>query len=196
MHIRSFALPSHCVHLVFAATGLLLFPPDRIEPVLAQSAPKSDSVALANFRLTMPTVRKLTLAMENMSAAIKSDPGIAKEAEANKTSANASLDDMAASIDRVPPMKRAIEKAGLTPREYMLAQLALFQAGMIASVMEQQKTKEIPAGFSKANVEFVLANKKEIDQLGARMQQLSKEHSDDESQPESGDAAAEEDTAQ
>jgi hypothetical protein len=83
------------------------------------------------------------------------------------------LDDMAKQFDRIPEMKQAIVKSGLTPRQYMLATMAMVQAGMSAAVMGipgADKSKIAPA--VQANIAFMKAHKTEMDRMQARAKEI------------------------
>ena len=75
-----------------------------------------------------------------------------------------SLDEAVSRIDAIPGTKAAITSAGMSTREYMVFSLALFQSGMAAWALSQPGGK-LPAGVSKANVDFYSAHEAELQAL-------------------------------
>jgi hypothetical protein len=70
-----------------------------------------------------------------------------------------SLSEMVARIAAEPRVSGALKRAGLAVREAAVMQLALFQAGFAASMLESGTIKEIPKDVNAANVKFYQANK-------------------------------------
>ncbi len=82
------------------------------------------------------------------------------------------LTDMASRIERVPAAAAAVRKAGMTPREFATAQLALFQSMMAYGFSKAGTIKELPAGVSKENVEFLRTHEEEIKALTAEWEKF------------------------
>ena len=178
--------------LALSATVLALLALPSLAP--AARAQSADEKALASYRLTMPTIRKLVAVQEKIMevAASPDAKKWAKELE-RQSSGNATIAELSAAYDRVPPLKQAIASSGLSTREYVTAFFSFFQAAMMVSVQEyaqQQGSKEaapLPAGVSKENVELVRQNKAEIDQISKRLQEMQKKmNALEESEDESG----------
>lgn len=160
--------------------------PAPAKPAASQSASGSSSMdadtrAISNYRLTIGTVRKMAQVQENMYAIAKANPGLkAKYAALEKQQENEpepkTIDEMVKRFDRVPEMKQAIVKAGLTPREYFLATFAAFQAGMTMAVMEMPgASKTPPPGAVAENIAFLKANKAEFDRMQVRSREIERE---------------------
>jgi hypothetical protein len=91
---------------------------------------------------------------------------------------------MAKRFDRIPEMKQAIVKSGLTPRQYMLATMAMLQAGMSAAALEipgADKSKIAPG--VQANIAFMKAHKTEMDRMQARAKEIEKLSQPNEDEP-------------
>jgi hypothetical protein len=93
-------------------------------------------------------------------------------AEADMTDAK-SLSDMAAQIEKFPPMAKGLRAAGMTPREYATFMLAMIQASMVAGFQKSGMMKEIPREVNPENVKFILAHEKELQALQKEMQALN-----------------------
>src|SRR5688500_1943427 len=161
--------------------------PAASKPAAAQQASSgsssmdADTRAISNYRLTIGTIRKMAQVQENMYAIAKANPGLkAKYAALEKQQENEpepkTIDEMVKRFDRVPEMKQAIVKAGLTPREYFLATFAAFQAGMTMAVMEMPgASKTPPPGAVAENIAFLKANKAEFDRMQVRSREIERE---------------------
>jgi hypothetical protein len=149
-------------------------------PLHAQgaSASDADTKAIENFRLTMPVINQMAQVQENMYATVKAHPELAqKYADQNDDDRDdaKSIDDMAKKLDRVPEFKAAVIKAGFTPRSYMIATMATFQAAMASAVLDMpgaDKSK-IPAN-ARANAAFLKAHTAEMQKLQMRSMELQK----------------------
>jgi hypothetical protein len=122
----------------------------------AQTSADRDRKAYSSYRLTMPTYKKYLAAMVNMAQAGSRNPKVLDAMEASGSLTN---DQLVARLNGVPEARRAITGAGLTTRDYVLAQGALLQAGMAHGTMKQLKISPDSAiktfGVSRANLEFV-----------------------------------------
>ncbi len=78
-----------------------------------------------------------------------------------------SLGQIAARMEAIPQVAAALKTVGLTAREVATMQLAFFQAGFAASMLESGTIKEIPKEVNADNVKFLQANKAEITKLTA-----------------------------
>lgn len=84
------------------------------------------------------------------------------------------LDDMAAQIQKFPPLARALKSEGVSAKEYATFSLALFQAAFAAGAQKSGMLKELPAGINAENVKFVQEHEAEIKKLQEEMQSLGK----------------------
>lgn len=153
----------------------------RPAPAPASSSMDADTRAISSYRLTIGTIRKMAQVQENMYAIAKANPGLraryaALEKEQENEPEATTIDEMVKRFDRVPEMKQAIVKAGLTPREYFLATFAAFQAGMTMAVMEMPGASKTPLpGAVAENIAFLKANKAEFDRMQVRSREIERE---------------------
>jgi hypothetical protein len=85
-----------------------------------------------------------------------------------------SLDEMEANIRKSPIVSRALQQAGLTPREYGTFMMAMIQASMVAGFKKAGMLKELPAGVNPDNVKFVEAHEAELKAMQAEFERLAK----------------------
>jgi hypothetical protein len=137
----------------------------------AQKPGDKDLRAISAYTFTLPKYKQLMSAMLNLGKAAQRNP---KMAEALEDSGNLTLDQMVARYSAVAPVKQAIADAGLTPREFAVAQGAMIHAGMSYGIMKQYKLSpdsvSKSTGVSKANLEFFRTNEAEIERMGKEMQ--------------------------
>lgn len=166
-------------------------------PASAQKPGDKDLKAISAYTLTMPKYKQLMAAMLNLGKAAQREP---KLAETFHDSGNLTIDQMVARFSAVAPVKQAIADAGMTPREFAVAQGAMLQAGMSYGLMKQLKLSpdsiSRTTGVSKANLEFMQANEAEIERMGKELQaQMPQENPSDgegeDAASEDGDSTAE-----
>jgi len=149
--------------------------------LLSSSAVRADSRAdeaqIENYRLTMPVVKKMAQVQENVYAAIKKDPSLAAKYDTGVHDvSDESLDSMVKKMDSMPEVREAIAKVGLTTREYLIATLAMFEAGMAGAMQHNQvgNTGRLPAGV-RANMKFMEENRAAFAELQKRSQEIERE---------------------
>lgn len=158
-------------------------------PALAQkpvskaqdAAAKADARAIERYRLTPALLTKISKVQDNIYAMLKADPTLAKKYANMKDDDDENgedaqtIDEMAKKLNSVPELKRAIAKAGLTSREYMIASLAMFQASMATALAEMPGAdKSAITPTVKANMAFLKAHKAEMDRMNARALEIQK----------------------
>ena len=84
------------------------------------------------------------------------------------------LDEMAVQAKKIPGLAAALQREGLTTRDYSKCMMALVQAGLAAGLQKSGMLKEIPAGTNPANVKFVLDHQAELQKMQEKWQGLSK----------------------
>lgn len=169
-------------------------------PLAAQN--DADVKAIESFRLTVPVLNRMAQVQENMYATVKAHPELAKkyaddkEDDGDEEDAK-TLDDMARRLDKVPEFKAALIKAGFTPRGYMVATMAMFQAAMTAAVLDMPGAdRSKVSANTMANVAFLKAHAAEMQKMQARskeIEKLMKPHADEsddssESEPDTSDS--------
>lgn len=164
----------------------------------AQKWNERDRAELNAFKLTMERLNQVDRVMEAMARRIESDPAMQakikrqnaieagevepteqeaaemEKEEAEEANAGDSLDAMERKFTQLPHFAEAIRAGGLTPREFALTQLALFQAAFAHAMKKQGYLKEVPKEIPAHQVEFVAQHEKEIEALSKKWQDLNK----------------------
>ena len=148
-------------------------------PLAAQDVQSdADMKAIESFHLTMPVMNKMAQVQENMFATVKAHPELAKKYANQKDDDDEdakSIDDMAKKLDRVPEFKAAVIKAGFTPREYMIASMATFQAAMTSAVLDMPGAdKSRVSANAKANAAFLKAHAADFQKLQLRANEIQR----------------------
>lgn len=133
------------------------------------SSADADLRDVARYELTMDKVDKYLAATRNMALATKDLTPAQRERLEASGDANASLDDFAAQMEREPIARGAIERAGLSTREFATLTMAYLQAGMADAVLQMRPdiknadsiAREMKA--NPANIRFVRDNKVALD---------------------------------
>lgn len=137
----------------------------------AASQGAEDLVEIGDYRLTMDKLDKWFAAQRNFMMKAKSMSESEKAAFASQNeamgNANASIDDMARSVESIPMYRQAVREAGLSPREYALVMMSFVQTGMAAGVaaMSPNANQDSLIRAMQANpenVKFYRANEAEI----------------------------------
>lgn len=158
-------------------------------PLAAQN--DADMKAIESFRLTVPVLNRMAQVQENMYATVKAHPELAKKYADDKDDDEEdakTLDDMARRLDKVPEFKAALIKAGFTPRGYMVATMALFQAAMTSAVLDMPGAdRSKVSANTMANVTFLKAHAAEMQRMQVRAKEidkLTKQQSGESEEPE------------
>lgn len=160
------------------STAIAATPPAlRAQSPAQRARDASDMKTLAAYRLTMPAVRKLAAAYENMIL-LAADSALARRVQRDRDNhpaeSAASIEDMAELFGRHAPIRAAITRAGLTPREFTVANLSLMQSTMVVGYSDLAKARgqpfnEAASGASPANLAFVRENRAEIEVVMATL---------------------------
>jgi len=84
------------------------------------------------------------------------------------------IGQMAAKVEKYPPMMAGLRSAGLTAREYAKFMMAVLQAGLTAGLQKSGALKEIPPGTNPANVKFMLDHEADFQKMQAAWAGLEK----------------------
>jgi hypothetical protein len=86
------------------------------------------------------------------------------------------LSDMEAAVRKQPALAAAIQKQGMSPRDFVKFALALFQAMMIHEMQKSGYIKDIPkemaSSVNAANIKFVATHEAKIQQIMKELQAL------------------------
>lgn len=84
------------------------------------------------------------------------------------------LSDMEAQIRKFPPMQQALQREGMSPRDYSKFWLAFMQASFAHGMQKAGMLKQIPADINAENVKFVAEHEAEIAALTKELEGLGK----------------------
>jgi hypothetical protein len=123
------------------------------------AAQDRDAQEVASYTMTDAGLAKYTKATKSLAALPGSKPG-----DCDTGDDSMSLTEMVAALDGVPGAKGAIQSAGMTTREYVVFSWSILHNGLAAWAISQPGGK-LPAGTSKANVDFYQKHEAELQQL-------------------------------
>lgn len=109
--------------------------------------------------LTMERVRQWNQALKNLAYAVAGDTALVR---AVRPSPGEPMSAVAARLDSFPALQQAVQRAGLSPRDYMTINTALFRALVTSYALEEGRIDALPAGESAADVRFVQQHGQEI----------------------------------
>jgi hypothetical protein len=148
-------------------------------PSMAVAARPADAgawndAALQRFRLSTDEVAKATQASRNLAQLNTTDPQLLQRLDHDAPLDDAkSIQEMADRLDKIPQVRRAIESAGISTRDYVLVLFTVTQVAVANVYAQQGKMKELPANISRANVAFATAHATEMARLQQAMEQMS-----------------------
>jgi hypothetical protein len=145
-----------------AAIAALMLTPAivRAQPATAarRAAAAQDARTQAGYRLSMTDMQRFAATMQEIGLAIEANPAL----EARFTSsADESVDQIAARLGGVAQFRPAFAKTGMTPRQFALTQYTFLGAGMALGAPKGGRTPEqlaVQMGIDPANVAFMRAN--------------------------------------
>ena len=83
------------------------------------------------------------------------------------------LSEMEQGIRKIPALARALEREGLSPRDYSKFMLAMLQAGMVHGLSQGKVDySKLPPGVSAENVKFIEEHKAELEALQTEFSSL------------------------
>ena len=127
------------------------------------AAQDRDAQEVTSYVLTDAGLAKYARATKNMAAL----PAQASNAcDEEESSDSQSLDQVVAKFNATPGFRAAIQSGGMTTREYVVFFMSVFHNGMAAWALTQPGG-QLPAGTSKANVDFYNKHATELEELGA-----------------------------
>lgn len=137
---------------------------------LAQA--QDDSLDPRDFRLNMELVRAYVQANENVFAVLQNDPTLLEghEEGGEDLGSEPELRSMIEKVESTPPVREAIERAGLSVREYALTNATLIPAFITLHVQNSGLGDgSMFDWISNDHIRFVEAN---ADAIGASFQRL------------------------
>lgn len=117
---------------------------------------------------------ELTEAEQERLAALEEEKERLEESSELNLGSATSLDEMEASVKKMPVVANALARAGLSPREYGTFMMAMIQASMVAGFKKAGMIKEVPRDVNPDNVKFVEEHEAELKAMQAEFEALSK----------------------
>jgi hypothetical protein len=77
------------------------------------------------------------------------------------------LNEMAAAVQKFPPLMNALQREGLSAREFSKFMLGMIQAGFAAGMQKAGLLKTTPEGTNPANIKWVLEHEAELQKMQA-----------------------------
>lgn len=125
----------------------------------AASAPPAGPVtpqALNSYQLTLPKLRMLAQAGQNMAALQARRPEVRDSMRIPTMDPNL----LYQKLNSIPDAREAVTRAGFTPEEYVVVMAALLQATVVHEMRTRGQTP--PGNFNERNAKFVGDNWEEI----------------------------------
>jgi hypothetical protein len=130
-------------------------------PASAQAQVARDTQEINSYVLTDAGLARYAKAVQALGALSKQGSG---DCEDSDDDSSKSLDQMVAKLNSRPGVKAALQGAGMTPREYIVFSMSIFQTGMATWALGQPGGK-LPPGLSMANVNFYRKNEAAMSRL-------------------------------
>jgi hypothetical protein len=127
----------------------------------AQNNVDADTREVLAYTLTEAGLAKYSQATRNLAALPDGAPGACDD-----ETGEGSIAEMVAALNAWPGGANAIRSAGLTTREYIVFTWSLLHNAM-AGWAASEPGGSLPAGVSRANVDFVKKHEADLQQLGA-----------------------------
>jgi hypothetical protein len=159
-------------------------------PAAAATASSGDEDLrdISSFELTMPRIEKYFQSMRNLALATK-DMSPEERDRLDMDASDASLDEYVRKLESDPVIRKAIDDADSTPREFALTMMASLQAGMAAAVIDMRPNDDADSlaremKASMKNIKFMREHRAEMEarqkELEAELKRLGVDTSDDE----------------
>lgn len=143
-------------------------------PAAMRGLDAADEAALAHFRLTTDNLAKATQASRNIAQLGATDPRLLKRLDQESPLSDAqTLQQAADRLAGIPQVRRAIQRAGLSPRDYILVSFTIADAAMANAYARAGRTQASPPAIAKDNLDFVAAHQPEVRQFMKAVQSMS-----------------------
>lgn len=118
---------------------------------------------------------ELTAAEEKRVAALEARKAELEEATDNPLGGDArTLSEMETRIRNYPPMAQALQREGMTPREYAKFWLTFLQAAFAHGFQKSGMLKELPPDVHPENVKFIVQHQAEITAMQKEFEALGR----------------------
>ena len=135
-------------------------------PAPSQALTDRDTQEINSYVLTDAGLARYTKAIKALGPIAKN---MSNDCEDDDDSDAQSIDQMVVKVNAVAGAKAALQSAGMTPREYLLFTMSIFQTGFASWGLSQPGGK-LPPGVSMANVNFYRKNEAALAKLGQATQ--------------------------
>ena len=126
--------------------------------------------ALETYLLTMPNIRKMVVAYEKLNSAVAANPALAHKLESDEGATSTA--DVIVKLEAEPAVRQALAAAGITARDFVLTQFAMFAAGVNDfAVGAGAPAPTAPA--AAANLRLYRENRAELEQMTTRLKQMA-----------------------
>jgi hypothetical protein len=136
--------------------------PGNASTVAVASDAQPTAVDISNYELDMDKMRRYAAAIKGFSALPPADT-------VGMSGLNVSSDESTAQtiarLEAHPAARRVLSQAGLSASEYVWITAAYLQAAMTQGLLQVSPNTKIPAGQSRRNVDFLIANKAELESI-------------------------------
>ncbi len=136
---------------------------DSAEVAVLPPAGEPTAIDISNYSLDMDKMRRYAGAIKGFSSMSNADSTVL--AAMSSGSANESTAQMISRIESSPVAMRVLSDNRLTPRDYIWITAAYIQAAMTQGMLESNARAQVPAGQSAKNVEFLNANRVELERI-------------------------------
>jgi hypothetical protein len=126
------------------------------------SEPQPTAIDISNYELDMDKMRRYAAAIKGFSAL---PPGDTAGMSGLTMSSDESSAQTIAKLEAHPGARRVLSEAGLSASEYVWITAAYLQAAMTQGLLQVSPSTKIPAGQSRRNVDFLVANKAELESI-------------------------------
>ena len=147
-----------------------------VPPVVAQAhagAKDPDLVEIQHYTLTMDKVNRFYDSMKDLSELSKTHPELKGKLETDSDS-HESLSAVERRISSQPVIVSTLAKHGYSPREFVVFELAYFQAAFAEAMMKQPGADRAKimadGGINPANIAFVEQHEAELTSLQKKME--------------------------
>lgn len=123
-------------------------------PAPSQAQVDRDTQEINSYVLTDAGLARYSKAIAALGSIAKKMSG---DCEDDDDGDAQSIDQIVAKLNAKPGVKAALQSAGMTPREYIVFSMSVFQAGFASWGLSQAGGK-LPPGVSMANVNFYRKN--------------------------------------
>ncbi len=141
-------------------------------PVASRAQTDKDAEEIRSYALTMEGVHRLYITMHEIKQAAEKDPNLHKSLSAETDDkGEQTLSSAVNKLSAYPAIVGMMANHGFTPRQFMVAEFTLIQAGFAAAALKEGTPREklISSGaVSAQNLDFVQQHQAELEELAEK----------------------------